>query len=153
VVRRITQCQDSFDKSPDAHGVQASLGELLTLLFVHCVERRAVAAAAPRAHVVRVRDYLEANYHQQFRMCDLSAAVGMSRYHLTRTFSAEFGVTPHVYVLQLRLAKAKSLLATSLPVRHVAVETGFADQSHFTRHFRNTYGVTPVQYLRAIRNT
>jgi AraC-like DNA-binding protein len=54
-------------------------------------------------------------------------------------------------VLQLRLAKAKRLLAADLPLRQIAAETGFADQSHFTRHFRKSYGVTPVQYLRAVR--
>jgi AraC-like DNA-binding protein len=149
---KLRRCQESLDKTDDLSGTQAGFAEMLALLFVRCVERRAIETTAPRPNVWRIRDYLHANHQHPFRLDDLAIAVGLSRYHLTRAFSAEFGVTPHAYVLQLRLAKAKDLLARDVPLRQIAAETGFADQSHFTRHFRKSYGVTPVQYLRSVHN-
>jgi len=53
---------------------------------------------------------------------------------------------PHAYLNQVRLAKAKRLITEGMPLAIVAVEVGFADQSHFTRHFLKTYGVTPSEY-------
>jgi AraC-like DNA-binding protein len=131
---------------------ECALADCVGLLFQHCIERRAGGTApVPRANVLRARDYIEDNYQQQLSACELAKAVGASRYHLARSFAEEFGVTPHAYLVQVRLAKAKLLLARDIPVQRVAIEAGFADQSHFTRHFRNTYGATPAQYVRAIR--
>jgi AraC-like DNA-binding protein len=135
---------------PDA---AAALADCLSLLFARCIDRRAATASTPpRPTVERARSYLEHNYQQQFGMDELAAAVGASRYHLARTFAAEFGVTPHEYLLQVRLARARALLSQDIPVQRAAADTGFSDQSHFTRHFRRVYGVTPMRYVAAIRN-
>ena len=77
---------------------------------------------------------------------ELATVTGLSRFHVVRAFAAEFGMPPHTYLIQVRLAKAKKLLASRIPLAIVAVEVGFADQSHFTRHFMRTYGVTPAEY-------
>ena len=52
-----------------------------------------------------------------------------------------------MYLNRVRLAKAKKLITDGIPLAIVAVEVGFADQSHFTRHFLKTYGVTPGEYV------
>lgn len=151
---QIMRWQESLTDVKTVQHAQGAVRELVALMFARCVERRtSEPAAAQRPNVKRVCDYLQDNYQQRFGMCALAKAVGISRHHLSRTFSAEFGVTPHAYAMQVRLAKAKGLLWSDLPVQQIAVETGFADQSHFTRNFRDAYGVTPVQYLRAIRPT
>ena len=51
------------------------------------------------------------------------------------------------HLTQIRIERAKTLLTRGWPVAHVAVETGFFDQSHFTRRFKRIVGVTPGQYL------
>jgi AraC-like DNA-binding protein len=53
---------------------------------------------------------------------------------------------PHAYLVQIRLLRAKALLRRGRPIAHVASATGFADQSHFTRHFKRLMGVTPAKY-------
>ena len=54
---------------------------------------------------------------------------------------------PHLYLTQVRIERAKTLLTEGLPPAHVAAETGFVDQSHFTKRFKRIVGVTPGQYI------
>ena len=71
----------------------------------------------------------------------------MSRYHLLRVFKRATGLTPHAFHVQHRVERAKSLLRSGLPIVQVAADTGFVDQSHFTRAFKHLVGATPGQYL------
>ncbi|ADU61723.1 MAG: AraC family transcriptional regulator [Pseudodesulfovibrio sp.] len=96
--------------------------------------------------VKTVRHHLAARLDERVSLDDLSALVGISRYHLLRVFSREAGLPPHAYQNQLRVVRAKVLLAQGEPISQVAAEVGFADQSHFTRVFRQFTGATPRQY-------
>lgn len=131
---------------------RAGASEVLRLLFARCIERRASPAAqGPLSGVRRARGYIEDNYAHNITLDQIADAAGVSRFHLTRIFAKEFGVTPRAYLLHVRLARAKALLATGAPLQQVAMDTGFSDQSHFTRHFRNSYGMTPMRYLGFVR--
>jgi len=79
----------------------------------------------------------------------LARATGLSRSHLTRTFTAVEGLPPHTYHNQLRVERAKELLAAGEPITAVASAAGFSDQSHLTRVFREFTGATPRQYQAA----
>jgi AraC-like DNA-binding protein len=79
----------------------------------------------------------------------LSAHVGLSPFYFTRLFTRHMGLPPHAYRKQRRIDKARGLLLTRIPISQVALETGFADQSHLTRHFKQIVGVTPGQYAPA----
>lgn len=61
-------------------------------------------------------------------------------------FQAATGLSPHAYQNQLRVDLGKRLLAEGMDLSRVAAEAGFADQSHFTRVFRQYTGATPSQY-------
>ena len=77
----------------------------------------------------------------------LAATAELSLYHFARTFKQSEGTTPHTFVLERRLARARELLArTDLSLSEVAFAVGFADQSHFTRRFRQMVGVSPGQF-------
>lgn len=80
---------------------------------------------------------------------DLAQVAGLSRHHFARTFKAATGLPPHAYQLQLALEHAKGLLLSGLPISQAALDAGFADQSHFSRVFRQFTGATPGQYLQA----
>jgi AraC-like DNA-binding protein len=103
---------------------------------------------APIGHqpVKRARDYIEAHYPDNITLDQLSQVSGLSSFHLTRTFRNIVGVPPHLYLTQVRIDRAKTLLADGWPLAHVAAETGFVDQSHFTKRFKAIVGVTPGQY-------
>lgn len=77
------------------------------------------------------------------QLCQLT---NLSPYYLTRIFSSTVGIPPHAYLNQLRIVHAKRLLAENWKIAEVAQETGFTDQSHFTKTFKTLVGVTPGQY-------
>lgn len=70
----------------------------------------------------------------------------LSRYHFIRKFKREAGLTPHQYVIQNRLRKAKELIRGKVPLALAAAEAGFFDQSHLNRWFKRNLGVTPLAY-------
>ncbi len=80
---------------------------------------------------------------------DLARESGASRYAVYRAFHAEYGLPPSDYQRQLRLRRARALIAAGEPIGEVAAATGFADQSHLTRWFTRCFGLTPGAYRRA----
>ena len=105
-----------------------------------------------RAAVQRARDYLTDNLAANVSLEELAQVAGLSPFHLNRVFRAEFGLPPHAFQTQARLVRAKRLLALNVPISQASVETGFADQSHFTRHFKRLTGFTPGQYQQNSKN-
>lgn len=94
----------------------------------------------------RAKEYLHDHHAQEVRLDILAQAVGMSKFHLCRQFSAKFGLSPNRYQRQLRLQQAKVLLSRGGNIAEIASACGFADQSHMGRVFKSTYGVTPRSY-------
>jgi len=127
---------------------QSHLSACIRLLVDECIEKspNAELKQPNRLHLLRARDFIWEYYVENITLDELATVTGLSRFHLVRAFAAEFGLPPHAYLNQVRLAKAKNLIASGIPLALVAVEMGFADQSHFTRHFLKTYGVTPAEY-------
>jgi AraC-like DNA-binding protein len=77
-----------------------------------------------------------------FTLSDLASAVGISTYHLARTFKAETGLAPHAYQIQMRVLQAKRLLAERRSIAASAAEGGFCDQAHLTHLFKRRHGRT-----------
>jgi len=90
-----------------------------------------------------LKEHLEENVSLEF----LAQMVNLSPYYLNRVFRQEVGVPPHKYQIQVRIDRARALLQQGLPVKQIAEQLGFADASHFTRHFKQLVQVTPKQYL------
>jgi AraC-like DNA-binding protein len=92
----------------------------------------------------RIEEYIEANLDSALDIGELAATVRMSASHFTRSFHKSVGVTPHRYVIQNRVMRARELLATTnLPLTEIALSTGFSDQSHFSRRFHEIVGIPP----------
>lgn len=111
--------------------------------------RRPLGAGRETARIARLRDHIEDRLDIDAGLDDLAAVAGVSRFHLIRCFKREMGVTPHAYVTSRRVARAKTLLGRGADLADTALACGFFDQSHFSRVFKNTIGVTPGQYRRA----
>ena len=103
------------------------------------------------AALERVREFLHASLADDVATDDLARIAAMSRFHLCRAFARAFGLPPHAYQLQLRLAEAKRQLAAGQPPAEVAAAIGFADQSHLTKRFKGAFGITPGQFVAAAR--
>jgi len=94
-----------------------------------------------------VIEYLRAHFDQKICLPELAELVQINPYVLLRQFRSEIGVTPHDYLLGYRLYRARQYMRAGIRLAEVAVMCGFADQSHFSRQFRQRLGVTPGQFL------
>jgi AraC-like DNA-binding protein len=110
-------------------------------------------ARAGRAALERARELIHDRYWENITLDELTTTADMSRFGLVRAFTAAFGLPPHAYQIQVRLARARALLRAALPPAAIAADVGFADQSHLTRHFKRAFGVTPGEYRRASAST
>ena len=82
----------------------------------------------------------------------LAAIAGLSVYHFARAFKQSAGTTPHHYLIERRVRQAQGMLARAqLSLPEIALATGFSDQSHLTRHFRQLVGMSPGQFRRSLR--
>ncbi|WP_220399068.1 AraC family transcriptional regulator [Granulicella sp. WH15] len=104
-----------------------------------------------RSHLKQVLSYIEANLHRDLCLQELSGLIGLSMFHFARSFRDSAGVTPHQYVVQMRVERAKTLLMRrELSVQQVASATGFADGSQLSKSFRKAMGVSPSQWRRML---
>jgi len=97
-----------------------------------------------QAGVRRARDYLADHFAADVALGDLVDISGLSRAHLIRAFRKHYFITPHAFQTDLRIRHARRLLRAGAAPSEVAAECGFADQAHFTRHFKARTGVTPA---------
>jgi AraC-like DNA-binding protein len=81
---------------------------------------------------------------------ELASVAGLSKFYLLRAFSRAHGFTPHAYQMHLRVARAWRLIVDGYPLTRATYDAGFADQSHLTRQFAATFGVTPARYARQL---
>jgi AraC-like DNA-binding protein len=92
----------------------------------------------------RIEEYIEAHLDSALDIDELAAIAGISTSHFTRLFHKSVGVTPHRFVIQNRVMRARELLAaTDLPLTEIALTTGFSDQSHLSRRFHEIVGIPP----------
>jgi AraC family transcriptional regulator len=119
-------------------------------------ERKMPSRAALRRPAVlstsafeRVCSYVEDNLGDNVSLAALAQVAGMSRFHFARQFRLRTGESPLGYVRRMRIERAKDLLRHSrLRIAALALALGFADQSHFTRAFQSSVGMSPARYAR-----
>lgn len=139
-----------FRSLPKGEGLEPA-SEALMLL----VDRLAVRGAEPdkgAAVPIGIRQAQQAiddDPTARHSLDDLVAVAGIGRFRLIRAFAAQTGMTPHAYATQRRLQLARRLLRRGLSPAQASAEVGFADQSHMTRLFSRSYGMTPGAYARA----
>src|SRR5215469_1291098 len=117
---------------------------LATDHFVPCQSLR--EPGREPAAVRRIREWLDAYPEQNVSVHSLSDIAGLSPYYLVRVFHKHVGIPPHQYQKNLRVLKARKLLARGAAISEVAYLAGFCDQSHLNRCFKTTLGVTPGKY-------
>ncbi len=108
--------------------------------------RTQAGGAIDTAGLTAVREHLSAHPTAKTRAADLERIAGIDRWSVARQFRKAFGTSPDRYRRMRRLAVARDAIAAGGALARVAAETGFADQSHMTRHFTRTYGLTPGRW-------
>lgn len=90
--------------------------------------------------------FIEDNYAECLSLGDIAKTCHFNPFYFLRMFGQMVGVPPHIYQQQIRIRNAKRMLAKGIPISQVASNTGFVDQSHFTKVFKKMVGVTPGEY-------
>ena len=92
-------------------------------------------------------DRLTNHFSDSLPLDNLAKDLYLSKYYLIRKCKRNLGLTPHKFHLQNRIRKAQALLFTNKSVIEASINTGFYDQSHFDRSFKNIVGISPTEYL------
>jgi len=94
--------------------------------------------------------FITRHYGERVRLADLAATSGETPFQLIRAFRRDVGTTPHAFLVRVRVAIAAALLTSGEPIATIATVVGFADQAHFTRHFKRLHGRTPARHKQAL---
>lgn len=120
------------------------------LLHHHCsVEIRESSASGglSRSQLKTVLEYIETHLDCDLELAELAKITQLSSHHFGKLFKQSVGASPHQYISQRRVERAKQLLANQqLSLVEIGRLVGFYDQSHFTNTFRRYTGLTPKQY-------
>lgn len=128
---------------------------LRNLLAVHLLRNHMIGISQPKTEIIhlealklkQLKDYIEDHLAEDLAIATLSALIPVSQFHFARAFKAAVGKSPHRYIMQRRIERAKMLLSvTRLSVAEVSYQTGFSNQSHFTVQFRKVIGMTPKEF-------
>jgi AraC family transcriptional regulator len=130
---------------------QPVLADLVSTMLTAVAGECDVATQEPRnaRWITRRRlrlidDYIDANIHDCVTVTDLAVQLDLSVGFFSRAFRAYFGMSPHAYVMDRRLSRARGLLRdSSMSIAEVAANCGFANQAHMTTAFRRTLKITP----------
>ena len=99
--------------------------------------------------VKRIREFIDSNLDEPLSAEQLSTEVRLGPNYFQRAFKKSFGVSPHTFLVQRRIARAQELmLSTEQPLAEIALMSGFSDQAHFTTRFRRALGTTPGLWRR-----
>jgi AraC family transcriptional regulator len=118
-------------------GERLYIDSIRTQLAIHLLRRYAnvefrqpkLGSLSPRLRRM-MTEFIDQNLSENITLEDLARLAGLSSYHFSRKFKADLGIAPHAYV----------------PLKLVAAECGFTDQSHLSRVFRKLLGVTPKNF-------
>jgi AraC-like DNA-binding protein len=101
----------------------------------------------PARDLAQLREFIDRHYAKPVTVDMLAARCGLSAFHFIRAFRAAFGTTPHQYLRDRRLERAKELLVTTaLPVTEICDQIGFQSLGSFSSLFRRVTGETPAEY-------
>ena len=96
--------------------------------------------------IVQAKLFIDANYSENIDLQNVSSEAAFSKFHFLRLFKDIYGLTPYLYLKQVRIEKAKEFLAENIPVNEVCYRIGFESVTSFTSLFKRTVGVTPSTY-------
>jgi AraC family transcriptional regulator len=130
-----------------------------TALAVHLLRQY---GASPRARVIykgglasrplqRVIEYINENLPEALSLAELASIAKLSPHHFASAFKDRTGISPHRYVIERRLDRARELLRRNEnSISEIAHAVGFSSQSHLTTHFRRATGLTPRTFRQSL---
>ncbi|MFZ6874104.1 AraC family ligand binding domain-containing protein [Undibacterium sp. Di27W] len=129
--------------------LQSEWLSLLEFVFTQSktIKPQSIKGGLSPQHIQRIKEYCVAHLSQKISLDELAAICGLGQFHFLRQFKYSIGMTPHAWLVRLRLEYACALLGKNpASIADVAHLVGFYDQSHFNRAFKQAFGVAPSSY-------
>ena len=146
----------AFEPAASALQLQSELLQLSEVMVHGLIAGMPERAPRPEGPPIRGTARMRECLHEEGSDIDLETLArkaGLSRFQALRAFKRRYGLPPHAYQIAVRLGQARRLLSEGNAPVEVALRCGFVDQSHFNRHFKRGYGVTPLHYARGERRS
>ncbi len=148
--KRLSTLHSLIFDSHDLLELQCLATEALTELIQGYGEgdKKSQSNASCDHRVATIIDYLRANLSAPITLEELKHLVSLTEFHIIRIFKKETGLSPHAFLIQLRLEHARTLLSKGEAISQAALASGFSDQSHLTRKFCQRFGISPGNYVK-----
>jgi AraC-like DNA-binding protein len=143
-VATVTGIHAALSSPGDALAAECGVLALRESVRTHLGAPPSPVRDAPLAR--RLREMLDDRLFESFTIAEAALVLQVDPSHLVRAFSKAYGIAPYRYVTGRRVDRARRLLLDGLPASDAAVEAGFHDQSHLTRHFKRLLGTTPAAF-------
>lgn len=124
---------------------------LISMLAERCLKVQKDVTHKCSENIKHICEFMERHYSESISLNQLCAFSGFGKSTLLREFTKQKGVTPYRYLQSIRIGKAKALLEKGISPVDAALQTGFSDQSHFTRFFQMYIGLTPAAYRKMFK--
>lgn len=142
--RRLFSAMTSRETGSDLEGQ-----ELLLTLLADVIDKPHKPDSVAQ-EVQAARERIDDDPAAPVSLADLADLADMSQFQLLRAFRRATGLTPHAYLVQRRIQLARRMIATGTGLVEAALASGFADQSHMTRVFTRSYGLSPRRFARVV---
>lgn len=140
---------EEFATPPDQLHLDEMIAEIADALAANAGTVRVGVTAVDRRAAEIAREFIESSLQIGVRSAQLERVTGLSRFAVARHFRACFATSPYRYLVFRRLDRARRLILGGETLAAAAAASGFADQSHMTRHFRRAYGLSPGRWAAA----
>lgn len=148
LAKKIYSLHYALEQPQSALKQEALLVETLSAVIADCADVKVYLPEAGREQYIvnRVKEYLQDNFSSNISLEQLVELTNLNRFYLIRLFRNAVGLPPYTYLIQIRVERAKQLLARGKSISEVALAVGMSDQSHLTRYFKRIVGTTPGSY-------
>ncbi|MDE1177537.1 MAG: AraC family transcriptional regulator [Edaphobacter sp.] len=146
---RFLSAYQSLQENKTSAGNATLLAHIQTMLAVAGPTKDEGQSRAP-SFVTEMKAYLLQSLDKVPSLASLSVRACVSPYHLAHTFTKFIGLSPLAFQARARLLKSRTLISEGSSLIDVALSLGFSDQSHFGRHFKSVYAMTPSEYRQSI---
>ncbi|WP_421901482.1 AraC family transcriptional regulator [Maridesulfovibrio sp.] len=132
---------------------QAALNTFLYHALENFSSKRIIPEKTGPQHeaLSRVKEYIDNNFRHKITLNKLAETSCLSPFHLQKLFVKKFGLSPQEHIISRRIHGAKARIQAGETLIEAALNSGFSDQSHFSRHFKRVIGISPGRFHRENR--